>query len=192
MEGELNGKQGSPQEQAGALDTQGQAAAQQQDVSQQTQSEGTTSAAVQGAPSEQGVAPSAGGADDEGRLAQYEKRIAELESQVAEAARSKEAEARLTAEIEALKKDQASQQLDFSLERAGVRNVKAARALLDDYEGDITKLKEAQPWLFVESKPSNAPQQTGTTGLEPQGATGGDGDELAHWRELAGLTNDKK
>jgi hypothetical protein len=109
---------------------------------------------VQGAPTEQGAAPSAGGTDDEGRLAQYERRIAELESQVAEAARSKEAEARLTAEIEALRKDQASQQLDFSLERAGVRNVKAARALLDDYEGDVAKLKEAQPWLFVEPKPS--------------------------------------
>lgn len=106
---------------------------------------------------------------------------------MAEAARSKEAEARLTAEIEALRKDQADQQLDFSLERAGVRNVKAARALLDDYEGDVAKLKEAVPWLFEEPKPNPTPQQTGATGLEPQGAAGGGGDELAGWRKIAGL-----
>ena len=189
MGGELDGKQGTPQEQAGSLDAQGQAPAQQQ-VDTQAQDEGATNAQGQGAPGGQGSAPEAGDAHDEGRLAQYEKRIAELESQVAEAARSKEAEARLTAEIEALKKDQANQQIDFSLERAGAHNVKAARALLDDYEGDVAKLKEAQPWLFVETKPNAAPQQTGATGLEPAGATGG-GDELAHWREIAGLTDKK-
>ena len=148
MGGELDGKQGTPQEQAGSLDTQGQAPAQQQDDTQ-AQNEGATNTQGQGAPGGQGPAPEAGDAHDEGRLAQYEKRIAELESQVAEAARSKEAEARLTAEIEALRKDQAEQQVDFSLERAGAHNVKAARALLDDYEGDVAKLKEAQPWLFV-------------------------------------------
>lgn len=191
MGGELDGKQGTPQEQAGALDAQGQAAAQQQDDAQQAQDQSATNAAEQGAPDRQGPAPAAGGPDDEGRLAQYERRIAELESQAAEAARSQEAEARLTAEIEALKKGQAEQQVDFSLERAGVRNVKAARALLDDYEGDVAKLKEAQPWLFEEHKPSHAQQQTGATGLEPAGATGGSGDELSRWREIAGLPDKK-
>lgn len=192
MGGELDGKQGTPQGQAGALDAQGQAPAQQQqDEPQQAQDQSATNAPVQGAAAGQGAEPQAGGADDEGRLAQYEKRIAELESQVAEAARCKEAEARLTAEIEALKKDQADQQLDFSLERAGVRNVKAARALLDDYEDDVAKLKEAMPWIFEEPKPNAAPQQTGTTGLEPQSAASGSGDELARWREIAGLPDKK-
>ncbi len=191
MGGELDGKQGTPQEQAGSLDAQGQAPAQQQVDTQQAQDTGATNAQGQGAPGGQGSAPEAGDAHDEGRLAQYERHIAELESQVAEAARSKEAEARLTAEIEALKKDQANQeQIDFSLERAGAHNVKAARALLDDYEGEVAKLKEAQPWLFVETKPSTSPQQTGATGLEPACATGG-GDELVHWREIAGLTDKK-
>ena len=98
MGGELDGKQGTPQEQAGALDAQGQAPAQQTDDAQ-TQGAGATNAQGQGTPGDQGAAQGASGADDAGRLAQYEKHIAELESQVAEAARSKEAEAQLTAEM---------------------------------------------------------------------------------------------
>ena len=89
MGGELDGKQGTPQEQAGSLDAQGQAPAQQQ-VDTQAQDEGATNAPGQGAPGGQGSAPEAGDAHDKGRLAQFEKRIAELESQVAEAVRSKE------------------------------------------------------------------------------------------------------
>ena len=40
------------------------------------------------------------------------------------------------------------ERIGFELQLAGVRNVKAARALLPDYDDDIDKLKAAEPWLF--------------------------------------------
>lgn len=55
MGGELDGKQGTPQEQAGSLDTQGQAPAQQQDGAQ-AQDADSTNATSQGAPDTQASA----------------------------------------------------------------------------------------------------------------------------------------
>ena len=40
------------------------------------------------------------------------------------------------------------ERVGFELQLSGARNVKAARALLPDYENDIDKLKAAEPWLF--------------------------------------------
>ena len=45
---------------------------------------------------------------------------------------------------------------------AGARNVKAARALLADYEGDVEKLKAGEPWLF---DTASTPAQAGAMGL---------------------------
>ena len=77
-----------------------------------------------------------------------------------------------------------AQRVEFELQLAGARNVKAATALLADHGGDVSKLKEAEPWLF-----EGAPATTGgTTGLEPAGAAGGGEEaELKRWREIAGL-----
>lgn len=62
--------------------------------------------------------------------------------------------------------------------------MKAATALLADHGGDVSRLKEAEPWLF-EGAPVSA---GGTTGLEPAGAAGGGEEaELKRWREIAGL-----
>ena len=67
--------------------------------------------------------------------------------------------------------------------------MKAARAVLADYEGDVDKLKEGEPWLFAKhSAGGNAP--TGKTGLPNVGAASDSGKTLKHWREIAGLTND--
>ncbi|MEG2369210.1 MAG: hypothetical protein RSB16_05250, partial [Raoultibacter sp.] len=58
------------------------------------------------------------------------------------------------------------------LEVAGCKNVKAAKALLDDYEGDTDKLKEACPYLFGKDK------ATGSTGFKPLGTTDSLDDKL--------------
>lgn len=54
-------------------------------------------------------------------------------------------------ELEELKEQIASERVSHKLELAGARNVKAALSLLDEYDGDIDKLKEAEPWLFADS-----------------------------------------
>ena len=44
----------------------------------------------------------------------------------------------------------------WKLEKAGCRNVKAAKALLGDYGGDVAKLKAECPYLFEEDKPKGS------------------------------------
>lgn len=85
------------------------------------------------------------------------------------------------AELEVQGEDQ---RVEFELRLAGVRNVKAARAVLDDHGGDINKLKEAEPWLFTDAP---APQQGGKTGLPNAGTSTDDGKTMRRWRKLAGL-----
>lgn len=93
-------------------------------------------------------------------------KIAELEAQIEEAAKTKEGRDELLAKIEELKAGQSETRTEYELRLAGCRDgnaVKAAKALLDDYEGDITKLKTSCPYLFEAKK-------TGSTGGKPTGA----------------------
>ena len=66
-----------------------------------------------------------------------------------------------------------------------MRNVKAARAVLADHGGDVDALKEAEPWLFVDT--SAAKQQSGTTGLPNAGTSSDEGKTMRRWRKIAGL-----
>lgn len=50
-----------------------------------------------------------------------------------------------------------SDRIDFQLRLASVRNVKAARAVLADHDGDVDELKESEPWLFTDA-PVSKPQ----------------------------------
>lgn len=119
------------------------------------------------------VAAQAGG--QEGQQAQegsqvagtdYEKAIAERDGRIAE-----------------LKAQGEGERIDFALQLAGVRNVKTAKALLDDYDGDIQALKAAEQWLF-----SDAPaKQSGKTGLPNAGTASDNGKVMKCWRRLAGL-----
>lgn len=120
-------------------------------------------------------------------LAARDERIAELEKQVAEASKSKAAAKKLTDEIEKVRAEAAEERVAYELRLAGVRNVKAAKALLADYEGDVAKLREGEPWLFAK----HAAEPAGSTGLEPAGAATSEEATLAHWREIAGLTDEK-
>lgn len=167
MDGETNGSQEATQ---GA-----------QDQAQEQQQEGT-----------QGVQEVGGnaGTDYEKQIAERDARIAELEGQVAEAAKTAEAAEKLRGEVAEVKAQAESDRIDFKLQLAGVRNVKAARALLADHDNDVDKLKEAEPWLFEGDGKHAAKGGSGSTGLPNAGAATDEGKTLRHWREIAGLTDD--
>ena len=173
MDGETNGSQEATQ---GAQD-QAQQQGQEQQETQQGQSQ-----------------VSGNETDYEKQIAERDEKIASLEAQVAEAAKNAETAEKLRGEIAELKAQGESDRIDFKLQLAGVRNVKAARALLSDHDNDVDKLKEAEPWLFEatgkHAKGSNA--GSGATGLPNAGAASDEGKTLKHWREIAGLTDDDK
>lgn len=91
--------------------------------------------------------------------------IAELRAQVDELAKTEEGRAEAQKRIDELEQTIKDDRLNFELEKAGCLNVKAGKALLEDYEGDVEKLKEGCPYLFSEGK-----KQTGSTGAKPAGA----------------------
>lgn len=101
----------------------------------------------------QEVQPQVSGVDWEKQIAERDERIAALEQQVADAAKNAEAADTLRSEIAELKAQGKSDRIDFKLQLAGVRNIKAARAVLDDHGGDIDALKAAEPWLFADTPP---------------------------------------
>ena len=174
MDGETNGSQEA---------TQGQEA-----KAQEQQQEGTQG--TQEVTDGNGVG---NGTDYEKQIAERDEKIASLEAQVAEAAKNAETAEQLRGEIAELKAQGESDRIDFRLQLAGVRNVKAARALLSDHDNDVDKLKEAEPWLFeVTGKHAKggAGGGSGTTGLPNAGAASDEGKTLKHWREIAGLTDD--
>ena len=127
--------------------------------------------------------------DWEKAVAERDEKIAALEAQVAEAAKNAETAEQLRGEIAELKAQGESDRIDFQLQLAGVRNVKAARAILADHGGDVDALKEAEPWLFADAP---AKQQGGRTGLPNAGTSTDAGKTMKRWRKLAGLddTND--
>ena len=172
MDGETNGSQEATQ---GAQD-QAQQQGQEQQETQQGQSQVATP-------------------DYEKQIAERDEKIASLEAQVAEAAKNAETADQLRGEIAELKAQGESDRIDFKLQRAGVRNVKAARALLGDHDNDVDKLKEAEPWLFEATgkhAKGGSAGGSGTTGLPNAGAASDEGKTLKHWREIAGLTDDDK
>lgn len=131
--------------------------------------------------------------DYEKQIAERDEKIASLEAQVAEAAKNAETAEQLRGEIAELKAQGESDRIDFKLQLAGVRNVKAARALLSDHDNDVDKLKEAEPWLFEAAgkhAKGGSSAGSGTTGLPNAGAASDDGKTLKHWREIAGLTDE--
>ncbi|MBQ9003613.1 MAG: hypothetical protein IJ087_17340 [Eggerthellaceae bacterium] len=119
----------------------------------------------------------------EAQIAERDSRIKELEAQVAEAAKTAEATETLKSQIEELKAQGESDRIEFELRLAGVRNVKAARAILDEHGGDVAALKEAEPWLFADA----AHKQSGKTGLPNAGTSSDEGKTMKRWRKLAGL-----
>lgn len=115
-------------------------------------------------------------------IAERDGKIAELEGRLADAEKLGQQAETLKTENEQLKNQAASERIDFALQLAGCRNVKAARAVLDDYDGDVEKLKAAEPWLFAAHA-----EKPGATGLPNAGTATDDGKDERRWRKLVGL-----
>lgn len=94
-------------------------------------------------------------------VAELKKTIKELQEKLDEQAKTAAGREEMGKEIAELKQKLADNEVKHELELAQCRNVKAAKALLDDYEGDVAKLKAAEPWLFVDKTPQ------GATGAKP-------------------------
>ena len=75
--------------------------------------------------------------------------------------------------------------MEFQLRLAGCRNVKAARALLDEHDGKVDELKATEPWLF-----QDAPSSVGMPGLAPASATNSEDNTMRRWRRIAGLADE--
>lgn len=128
--------------------------------------------------------------DYEAALAERDARIAELEGEIAEAAKTAEGAEALRREMDELRRKGDEERVGFELQIAGARNVKAARALLADYDNDIEKLKAAEPWLFGAG--ASTPAQTGATGLPNAGAASDEGARMKRWRKIAGIEGDEE
>ena len=98
-------------------------------------------------------------------IRERDDRIKALEAQVAEAAATKERSDELQKKIDELRAEQADKDAEYELRLAGCLDVKAARARLGDFGGDIAKLKEGCPYLFKGTEAAR-----GATGLKPGGA----------------------
>ena len=117
MDGEQNGTQAQQIEQK-----QENQASQQQEGQQEAQGKHAEETGA-----DAGAGGGAGAEAYERQLAERDSRIEELEAQIADAAKNAEAADGLRAEIAALKEQGESDRIDFKLQLAGCRNVKAAR-----------------------------------------------------------------
>lgn len=134
--------QGASQQAAQSDQTAQQQAAQRQAVA----TTGTDDTTASGSEGNDALARAR--SDYETALKERDAKIAELEGEIAQAAQTAESAERLRAEMDELRRKGDEERIGFELQLAGVRNVKAARALLPDYDDDIDKLKAAEPWLF--------------------------------------------
>ena len=183
MDGEQNGtqaQQNTQQQEQGQQTAQQPQQQAQADASSAGEPTGDTGGAT-------GNATNVDSAAYEAQLAERDKRISELEAQIADAAKNAEAAEALKGEIAELKKQGADERIEFSLLLAGCRNVKVAKAVLDDHGGDVEKLKEAEPWMFADAPA----KQTGKTGLPNAGAAKDDEKQMKHWRDIAGLNDEE-
>ncbi len=113
-------------------------------------------------------------------MAEKDEEIAELKKQLKEAgkkAESGEEALKKVGELEARLEDE---KVSGALRLAGCVNEKAAKALLEDYEGNVAKLKEGCPYLF------GAAKQTGSTGARQGGAPSASEELVAKARAAAG------
>lgn len=117
----------------------------------------------------------------EKEMAAKDAEIAKLQEQLAEAAKTEEGRKELQKQIDEMKASQADERVTHKLEMAGCKNTKAAKALLEDYDNDVPKLKEACPYLFEGKK------ESGSTGGKPAGAASDSAKRLAEARKAAGI-----
>jgi len=92
--------------------------------------------------------------------------IATLKAQISKASETAESRTALETKIDVLEKKMAGEKTDYELKLAGIKDEKAAKAaksLLADYDGDVSKLKADCDYLFEEETAK------GSTGVKPGG-----------------------
>ncbi len=97
-------------------------------------------------------------------VAELKKEIASLKAEAKEAAENKAKREEYEKKAADLEAKMADSEVNHKLEMAGCKSVKAAKALLEDFDGDVAKLKAEHPFLFEEEK------RSGSTGKIPEGA----------------------
>lgn len=120
-------------------------------------------------------------------MAAKDEEIAKLRAQIDEAAKTEDGRKELQERIAQMETQLADSKVEHALEMAGCVNVKAARAVLGDYDGDVDKLKSECPYLFAQEKP-----KTGSTGLPSGGAVSTAEQRRAKARAAAGLKPKKE
>lgn len=110
----------------------------------------------------------------EKEMAAKDAKIAELEAKLDESAKTEKGREDLKSELEKVKAEMADERIAHKLELAGCRSVKAAKALLDDFDGDVDKLKADAPYLFEDV----SKKKVGSTGKPPEGAAGKTVDDI--------------
>ncbi|MEG2932726.1 MAG: hypothetical protein RR842_04030 [Gordonibacter sp.] len=118
-------------------------------------------------------------------IAKRDKEIENLKSQIGEASKTEEGRKNLEVKIADLEKQVANTQVEADLKVAGCRNIKAAKALLEDYDGDVTKLKTAEPYLFTS-------KETKSTGGSQKGNPDPEDSRTRSLRKSMGLDKDKE
>ncbi len=116
-----------------------------------------------------------------------DRKIAELEAQLKADDDAKASDgdkvAQALREVSELKARLADERVSARLAEAGCVDAKCAKARLDEFGGDVAKLKEAAPYLFGAKA---VPRSTGG-----EGSGGDDADGLARLRRIAGLETKK-
>ena len=142
------GDEGAAQQQPGPQDDQAQQAASQVTGAGDCGAAGGAGGAASGTAATGAGNTAKARTNYEAALKERDERIAALEGEIAEAAKTAESAEKLRAEMDELRKQGEEQRVGFELQMAGARNVKAAKALLADYDNDVDKLKVGEPWLF--------------------------------------------
>ena len=119
-------------------------------------------------------------------VAALQKTIEDLQAKIDDAAKTEKAREELKKEIQSAHDAIKEEKLNWQLEKAGCKSIKAAKALLDDYEGDIKMLKAECPFLFEDETPK------GSTGGKPGGALDDKSKREAKAVEAAGLPKGTK
>lgn len=101
-------------------------------------------------------------------VAELNAEIAKLKAEAKDAAENRAKREEFEKKAADLEAKMADAETTHRLELAGCRSVKAAKALLDDYDGDVSKLKAEHPYLFEDAKGGS-----GSTGLKPGSAPSG-------------------
>ena len=114
----------------------------------------------------------------------HQRDIAKLEAERDAAKEEAEGYKKLEAEFEAWKTEQENAKTESALKEAGCHDIVAASARLKEFDGDITKLKEAAPYLF------NSTDNSKSTGGSQKGAPDPEDERTKNMRELFGLDNE--